>query len=270
MIIYYIEDRGATFFGHFILYMMAGLYNIENNYYIRNNDSKLLNDSRIIYNTNEKSTYPIFLYIKNITLWQRDIVNTLDSNKFILLETIPENTSTIISVYGAPCAKNPCCDEPNKYFFYTRNLFLRDIYYFEKNKNVFITRIGSEKYHNNIKKRHILNENDLVKCLNKYNFIYINLEELTMKEKVLLFNTSNIIISTHGASLTCSLFANKNTKIIEIVNKGESNGFHINHYKFICETMEISYYRYSDILEDTNGNMNINIDKFEKYLLTLL
>ena len=46
-----------------------------------------------------------------------------------------------------------------------------------------------------------------------------------------------------------------------------------NHYSDdddICNILGLNYNRYSNINEDRNGNFNINVIDFEKYLLGLL
>ena len=87
--------------------------------------------------------------------------------------------------------------------------------------------------------------------------------------KIKLFMKSEIILSTHSGALTFTLFANKNAKIIEILNKG-TDGFDHSQYINIAKYIVLNYNRYSNISEDNNGNFEINVDKFENYLLSLL
>jgi capsular polysaccharide biosynthesis protein len=105
--------------------------------------------------------------------------------------------------------------------------------------------------------------------LRKYNFDFIQLEEYNTNEKIKLFMESEVIVSSHSGSLTFTLFADKNAKIIEILNQG-TRGFPHHHYISICNTLNLRYNRYSHINEDVNGNFNINVNDFEKYLLNLL
>jgi capsular polysaccharide biosynthesis protein len=90
-----------------------------------------------------------------------------------------------------------------------------------------------------------------------------------MNEKIKLFMESEVIVSSHSGSLTLTLFANKNAKVIEVLNQGIAGCAH-HHYTSICNTLNLKYNRYSNIVEDTNGNFNINVADFEKYLLNLL
>ena len=138
-----------------------------------------------------------------------------------------------------------------------------------KGKKIFITRKHSETQHGGVLKRSILNEDILMKTLQRYNFEYIQLENYTMYDKIKLFMESEIIVSTNSGSLTLTLFSNHNSKIIEIINNG-THGFEHSHYIGIAQTLNLQYYKYSNIQEDYNGNFNINVDNFENYLRTLL
>lgn len=77
---------------------------------------------------------------------------------------------------------------------------------------------------------------------------------------------SEIILSSHSGSLTFSLFANKNAKIIEILNQG-TQGFCNSHYIDLYSTLGLNYYRYRNISEDYNGNFELDVNKFEEYLI---
>jgi capsular polysaccharide biosynthesis protein len=80
---------------------------------------------------------------------------------------------------------------------------------------------------------------------------------------------SELIISSHSGSLTLTMFANKNCKVLEILKEG-TYGFNHSHYINICKIADINYNRYSNINEDYNGNFNINLVDFEKYLLNII
>ncbi len=103
--------------------------------------------------------------------------------------------------------------------------------------------------------------------LNKYNFEYIQLEDLNTFEKIKLFMESETILSSNSSALTLSLFVSSETKIIEISNPNNKG---TDHYKNICNTLSLNYNRYSNIDEDVNGNFNINVNNFEEYLINLL
>jgi hypothetical protein len=42
------------------------------------------------------------------------------------------------------------------------------------------------------------------------------------------------------------------------------------HYIELSNYVGFNYYRYSNINEDNNGNFNLNLEEFEKYLCDIL
>ena len=271
--IFYLEGRGGMYLYHFFVYNLGGLFYIMNNKYdIRVLDGSVLLDdkSKIVSKPTTEITFPIKIYMKDVLPFQKEAFEVI-RDKFELIEdlsTVPDYE--IVSIYGETCTRNPISDNQKFIFPYLRNLFTsRCNYQMIPGKRIFITRKNSESQHNGTLKRCILNENVLMIMLSKYNFDFIQLEDYRMNEKIKLFMESEIVISTHGSQLTFTLFSDKNAKVIEILNQGTS-GFPHDHITSICNTLNLNYNRYSPINEDTNGNFNINVDDFEKYLLTLL
>ena len=121
--------------------------------------------------------------------------------------------------------------------------------------------------HNKLK-RCMLNVNEFILMLKKYNFEIVYLEDYNFHDKLKLFMSSDVIISTNGSQLTPLFISNINSKIIEIVKNGDNNSVDI--YKIISNICDLNYNRYSNIIEDSNGNFEINVEEFEHYLLTLL
>ena len=270
--IFYLEGRGGMYLYHFFVYNLGGLlYIINKKYNIRiPNTSALLEDkSKIVSAPTTEIQFPIKIHMKDVLPFQREAFEIIKDN-FVLVEdlnTIPDYE--IVSIYGEPSITN-LVENPKIIFPFLRDLFSQKFNNeIIKGKRIFITRKNSESQHNGILKRYILNENDLKNMLNKYNFEFIQLEEYKTDEKIKLFMESDIIVSSHSGSLTFSLFSNKNTKIIEILNNG-TQGFPHDHYINICNVLNLNYNRYSNINEDQNGNFNINVLDFEKYLLDLL
>jgi hypothetical protein len=64
--------------------------------------------------------------------------------------------------------------------------------------------------------RKILNEEELMPILKKYNFAIYMPEELSVKDQITLFSNADIILGIHGAGLANILFADKNAKMLEI------------------------------------------------------
>jgi|688.fasta_scaffold344514_2 hypothetical protein len=268
--IFYLEGRGGMYLYHFIVYNLGGLYYIINNIFDNRgspNTSVLLNDkSKIVNSPTTNMELPIKIHMKNILPFQRETFEII-KDQFELIEdltTIPDYE--IVSIYGETCDKNPYSDNARQIFPFLRQLILNKFKYeIIPGKRIFITRKNSESQHNGILRRYILNENIVVPFLKNKNFEIIQLEDYSMHDKIKLFMESEIIVTSHSGALTLCLFANKKTNIIEIINKG-TTGFTHQHYITICNTLGLSYNRFSDIIEDINGNFNLDLSKFEPFL----
>jgi capsular polysaccharide biosynthesis protein len=271
--IFYLEGRGGMYLFHFFVYNLGGLYYILNKQYNvrgQENTSVLLeNEKNIVDFPTNSVKFPIKIHMKDILQFQRETFEII-KDKFILIEDLSQiENYEIISIYGEPVITQ-ICENPTIIYPFLRNLFLDYLHYTPiKNKRIFITRKGSHIYNNNTLKRFILNEYEIKEQLQKYNFEYIQLEEYTMPEKIKLFMESEVIVSSHSGSFTLSLFAHKETKIIEILNNG-TQGFSHNHYIDICSTLGLNYNRYSNISEDANGNFHLDFTAFEEYLKNIL
>ena len=136
-------------------------------------------------------------------------------------------------------------------------------------KRIFITRKNSETQHSGVLKRAVINETEFMAMLQKYNFEYIKLENLNTYEKIKLFMQAEVILSSHGSALSFLLFADTTCKIIELLKNG-TVGFPHDHFIDMCNALNLNYNRYQNINEDVYGNFEINVEEFEKYLLTLL
>uniref|UniRef100_A0A6C0DHM2 Glycosyltransferase 61 catalytic domain-containing protein n=1 Tax=viral metagenome TaxID=1070528 RepID=A0A6C0DHM2_9ZZZZ len=260
---------------HFFIYNLGGLHFILNeNYNVRGspNTSNLLESDKIVNEpSNKKFQFPIKIYMKNILPFQREAFEII-KDKFELVEDLSKIPDyEIVSIYGETCDTNPYSDDPTIIFPFLRNLFLEKMNFnIIPGKRIFITRKNSETQHNGLLKRSVLNETNFQELLLKFSFDYIQLENYNTHDKIKLFMESELIISPHSSALTFSLFANKNTKIIELLNKGDTHLSHNNHYRNIMEYLGLNYNRYTNLCEDNHGNFNIDCKHFEEYLLNFL
>jgi capsular polysaccharide biosynthesis protein len=280
--IFLIRGRGGDYLYHFIVLEIGGLYYIMNDKPLPtgNDDGAVKEKIKLKYvnDLSEKEqknlivSKPLKIFLaQEPLLFQKECIELIkDDIELISTEDIKEIYYFQPS-YGVPCVKNLYGHDLNVVLPFLRNLFLKNFNFtFNKNKRIFITRRNSEAQHNGQLKRCILNEEELKeKILKRYNIEYIQLENYSFKEKIELFNTSSLIISTHSGGLTCSLWANKKTKIVEILNRG-TYGFPHGHYINITSILNIPYYRYTKINEDYNGNFNLNCNKFEEYIKTII
>lgn len=79
----------------------------------------------------------------------------------------------------------------------------------EEKKRIYITREGAWY-------RKIINEGQILKLLNQYNFEIVKLEEKSIWEQIQIFSNAEVILTLHGAALTNLIFCTPKTKIIEL------------------------------------------------------
>lgn len=160
---------------------------------------------------------------------------------------------------------------PDEYFF-LRRLFNKYISHtIDNNKFIYISRNKGKNYG-----RKILNEDILWNILDKINFKKVYLEDLTIKEQIEIFSTSKIIVSPHGGGLSHSIFSHSNQTIICEINPNSPNR---GHFKHICESMKIPYYRFEDcetIMRTEPGSDHTHFDyvinpvKFIEFMIKIM
>ena len=132
---------------------------------------------------------------------------------------------------------------------YLRKEFLKKVNNQKKKiKKIFIDRSDSKNTHCKL-----INNEEIKKFLIKNNYKCIKLSELTFAEQVSVFKNCNNIIAPHGAGLTNIVFCAKDTKIVEIIPKNNSNKL----FKRISRINNLNYK--SIYLKNIKGNLNGDI-----------
>jgi hypothetical protein len=85
--------------------------------------------------------------------------------------------------------------------------------------------------------RRLLNEDELINYLLKYDFHIVELEALNFAEQVALFNNALVVVGPHGAGLTNLMFCKKRVTVIEIF---EENYIHLCYYN-LADVFDLSY-----------------------------
>ena len=292
--IYNLEYRGDKIITHWFIFMISGLKDIfegnptdKKDSFGEGGTSKEHEINWNIKNKNIKPTFPIKIHftkgsekrMQYINDFQRETFEIL-SDEVELIENIEDYKRPdvqIINNYGALLKRHVNGAYPtfvdDKYFKFLRELFLskfnfefkNSLIYISRNKSAGIIGSASEK----IKRRHILNEDELLKFLEPLGFEKIYLEDYSVSKKIEIFNTAKIIVSPHGAGLTFSLFANKNTHIIEMV--ASQREWHA-QYLQITNALGIPFHRFLDVKVDNhiNNNMIVNITELVKLIKQIL
>ncbi len=117
---------------------------------------------------------------------------------------------------------------------------------FSQPKFLFISR-GKQKT------RNIVNYSEVSSFLKGYNFKEVHLEDLGFEEQIHLFNSASVVVAPHGAGLTNLVFANRGTKVIEIVPT-ERKG---SHYFYLSISLGLNY---KAIFCSSDENFNLFVD----------
>jgi capsular polysaccharide biosynthesis protein len=258
-IIFHIEERGNDYIYHWLMYMIAGLRYLP--HLTKGSDSGgSIEQNKHLFNLNDVQC-PYYIYIpaleKKVIDYQLETLDII-KDKYIIVkkDEISEN-DVIVSNYGE------YVDTPGDGYIFLRDLFMSRVPIHETQyKKIFILRSKSHLLAGNsgLKRRHILNESEIVDELLKLGIHSIYLEDFTFRDKISIFNNAELIISPGSGGLSFLIFANKNVKIIEI---------HVDHphqkfdqYSHICSSFNLNYYKFYSDKIDRHDNMIINKNKF--------
>ena len=135
-----------------------------------------------------------------------------------------------------------------------------------KSKNkVYISR-------KNARKRKIINEDELITVLMKYDFEIVDFDNLTFREQLSHVLSADILVSLHGAGLTHMLWMKSPAKIFEIRARDDC---HNNCYFTLASDLDLEYhYAIADKTDSTQSTQltDFVIDSFafEKKLHSVL
>ncbi|WP_082341664.1 glycosyltransferase family 61 protein [Paenibacillus solani] len=99
--------------------------------------------------------------------------------------------------------------------------------------------------------RRIINENEVIHCLEAHGFVSLCLEDWTVAQQIKMFASAKAIVGQHGAGMSNLAFCTPGTRVIEI--------FHIHHvvptYWMISNHNDLNYYMlYGQMPESTSVN----------------
>lgn len=246
---YKIEEAGKTFIYHWFVYMVGALKQVD-----LSNKIDVCFD-REDYTAYQKETFDIL----------SDVINVVPNDgNFTLIPSI--KPIDIVNNSG----RNHV--DPSTYQF-LRNLFLPRVGGFDTTgyEKIYICRSKSHlcegnREDNNIKRRHILNEIELIEDLQEIGFKAIHFEDYSVSEKIQIFNKAEYVVAPQSGGMVFSLFAEKNTNIIEIYPPNPHQ--YCDQYIDICRIFDIPFERYTDVTKmDYHDNMVISSQDFVQYLL---
>ncbi len=133
-----------------------------------------------------------------------------------------------------------------------------------KQPNIYISR-------NKAKYRKVINEQELLPLLKKYNFEIIFFEDYSVCQQIELCYHAKNIVSIHGANLTNVIFMQPNCNVLEFRKKDDVDN---NYFYELADSVNCNYYYLNCEFEDPKPHTNtfslyVDADKFETYLKTL-
>lgn len=121
----------------------------------------------------------------------------------------------------------------------------------------------------NIRRRQIINEDQLVEKLKDLDFKIINLEDYHTRDKIRIFNNASVILGPNGGGMCFTFMAQPRTKYIEILPTNPHQ--YIDMYRDMCREFNLEFHRFQDVIkEDHLDNMSVNIDSLISYLKSIL
>jgi capsular polysaccharide biosynthesis protein len=238
--IYIIKDRGNKILFHWFIFVIGALEHISH------------------------IPKPLKFHTNITEEFQKETIKLLEPN-YIYIEDY-SNYNQIIVPHVELIVENLVAD---KYYTFIRNTILLNNPILINNNTpsrlVYISRNKSHTLECNsgLARRQIINDTEVKECLNTIGFECIYLEDYTLLEKIEIYQTSKIIVTPNGGANTIALFANKNTKIIELHDQRSNNE---NQYYLIGEKLGNPFIRYTNVTTvDYNGipampglNNNVN------------
>ncbi|MEK0188639.1 glycosyltransferase 61 family protein, partial [Microcoleus anatoxicus] len=117
--------------------------------------------------------------------------------------------------------------------------------------------------------RRIVNEKDVIGCLEKFGFRTVKLETMSVAEQALCLAAAKVVVAPHGAGLTNLVFCNPGTKVIEIFAPiyvpicfwTISNLCDLEHYYLIAELFDDKTQKYPG-----HKDMRVDLTSLEKLM----
>lgn len=254
---YCIEESGKGLIGHWYWLMVAALPKIPE--FGKEKIQLCFKDER----------YPIFL-IETFDILKAKIELVPYTSDHIYIESIKPN-------FVSNDSEIPFIDED--VILFLRDLFLSSIENIEIKgyDKIYIRRnmshlsLGNEldTACKNIRRRQILNEDELVEKLKELDFKILNLEKYHTMDKLRIFYSTSVILGPNGGGMCHNFVSRPGTKYIEILPQNPHQ--YIDQYKCISKYLNLEFHRFQDVIkEDHLDNMSVNIDSLITYLNTIL
>ncbi len=271
-----VEERGSTNLYHWLFFMIAGLRHFPNT---RNpsGDGVTSNFSKE-RNTHLYQGQPYdFIWIPSIEGKEIDFqIQTLDmlSPKYKLIRTeeikpddiVIFNWGEILDYQTSSRGNGINCEAYR---------FLRDLLgdpinnSVGKKRRVYIRRSRAHilNSNNGIRRRQIINEEEVVATLESTGIECLYLEDMTISEKVRLFSEADMVVSPNSAGLSFCTFMHNGSRVLElnVDNPHQISG----QYMEICNCLGLQHHRMYTHKVDPMDNMEVDIDSLMNLIKSL-
>ena len=179
-----------------------------------------------------KHNYKLLINYKRLSNWQKDILNILNINidDMYLIDDnqiIINKGTNLIPEY--PNLGKGCIDFLSIIYDFYQEKIVKKVLMLDKNinkeypKNIIILRNKNSSIKSNT--RHIINREDIISFVKKYNFIEIDSSNLKIEESIKTFNNADNIIFDSGASCINVFWTKPQSNIIVINTLDTTNKF---------------------------------------------
>jgi len=247
--IYKLEEAGAQWIFHYFALMLGGLKNVDLSERI---DVCFDNENFTPY---QKESFEIL----------SDVLNVVPkTNDFQLVPSM--KPLDFCNNSGRPLLESGVYEFLRE-LFDTRVEDDFDTTGFEK---IYICRGRSHlcegnKNDNNIRRRQIVNEGDVVKSLEDIGIRSIFFEDYTMRQKIQIVRNASQIVAPQSGGLTFTIWANKNADIVEIYPPNPHQ--YCDQYIDVCRTLGISFRRFANVTKiDAYDNMMVDAQKLIEFI----
>lgn len=120
--------------------------------------------------------------------------------------------------------------------------------------------------------RRVLNEEQVIKLLEKFGFQSVTLDSMSIREQASLLSKASIVIAPHGSGLTNLVFCQPGTKVIELFAPYYvypcywlvSNLVNLDYYYIVGESPPGLYLRKLMYADERHEDILVDLDKLEK------
>jgi capsular polysaccharide biosynthesis protein len=112
-----------------------------------------------------------------------------------------------------------------------------------------------------------LNESELRDPLKRLGFSFYFMEDLSFKEQIALFATSEIILSPHGAALSFGIFSAPDSVMIEINSKARFDSS--KYFYDLCVKCSLHWFLFSAV-ESVGENYRVDINSLRGTLMHII